>query len=294
MEEEMKKEEENVKEEVAPKKKRVWLIVLCSVLAFVILVLSILQIGVVNSRKWERWRPTYERVDISAILNKESLTEEEYDLLYRQTGLTKLAIDDMRDTSYGKKRIIEIQDAFFTDYTEVVRKFAPFTYMDETEEDSALCDLKDGDIIVTATTSVSWWRYGHACIVVNGKSRLIAEALAPFTYSDTINADRAFENLADYIVLRPKVDESVKTEIANHVLENMIGIPYRLMTGILTKKYQEEVKGTQCAHFVWSAYMKYGYDLDSTGGMVVKPRDIARSPLVEVVQVYGFDLDKLW
>ena len=45
---------------------------------------------------------------------------------------------------------------------------------------------------------------------------------------------------------------------------------------------------------VWYAYKKFGIDLDSTGGAVVKPRDIANSNQGEVVQAFGFDLDKLW
>ena len=74
----------------------------------------------------------------------------------------------------------------------------------------------------------------------------------------------------------------------------MLGIPYRLTTGILSKKYKKTLTQSQCAHFVWYAYKKFGIDLDSNGGGLVKPQDIALSDKVDVVQVYGFDLDKLW
>ena len=40
--------------------------------------------------------------------------------------------------------------------------------------------------------------------------------------------------------------------------------------------------------------MNAGYDLDPTGGPLVTPDDIANSPYLEVVQIYGFDPDKLW
>jgi uncharacterized protein YycO len=75
----------------------------------------------------------------------------------------------------------------------------------------------------------------------------------------------------------------------------MIGIPYRLTTGILYKKYDENgLRYSQCAHFVWYAYKKFGIDLDSNGGAIVKPQDMALSPQVELVQAFGFDFDKLW
>ena len=45
---------------------------------------------------------------------------------------------------------------------------------------------------------------------------------------------------------------------------------------------------------MWYAYNAFGVDLDSNGGLVVTPRNIANSPLVEVVQVFGIDPVKLW
>ena len=49
----------------------------------------------------------------------------------------------------------------------------------------------------------------------------------------------------------------------------------------------DSVRGTQCAHLVWLAYAAYGYDIDSNGGLIVTPKDIAESELFEVVQIYG-------
>ena len=51
---------------------------------------------------------------------------------------------------------------------------------------------------------------------------------------------------------------------------------------------------THCSHLVWQAYKHFGYDIDSDGGPLVTCNDIARSDLLEVVQVYGFDPDALW
>ena len=276
------------------KKRKRWTFVLCAVLLFVVSVFGVLQLGCVYTEKtWEHWRPNYEKEDILPLLNKTELDEEDYEKLYRQTGLTKLAIDDMRFSDSGQQRILSIQTSLFTDYTVKTDCFALFTYMEEIDGYTTLCELKDGDIIVTSTTRVSWWRYGHAAIVVDGANARIAESLEPGTRS-AIDSASAFSNLANFLVLRPKLEQSVKTELAQYVLNNMLDIPYRLTTGILSKKYSEEFTHSQCAHFVWYAYKKFGVDLDSNGGAIVKPQDMALSEYVEVVQAYGFDLDKLW
>ncbi len=282
------------KKEKMPKRRKRILIVLCAILFFVCSVLGVLQMGSVYTEKtWEFWSPDYEKIEISDLLQKQTLSDSEYELVYRQTGLTKLAVDDMRITQEGRKKILRIQEVFFTDFKVQKRLFALFTYMDEIDGWTQLCDLQDGDIIVSATTRVSWWRYGHASIVVDGERNIIAESIGPGAKSETANAN-VFNILANFLVLRPKADPQLKTQIANFVQTEMIGLPYRFTTGILSKKYKENIKYSQCAHFVWYAYKKYGIDLDSNGGGLVKPQDIAKSDKVEVVQAYGFDLDKLW
>ncbi len=277
-----------------PNKRRRILAVLCGILLFVVAVLGALEMGVLyTGNTWKHWYADYEKVEIAPLLEKEELGEEEYGLLYRQTGLTRLAIDDMCGQADGRARILQIQEIFVKEQRTKRRHFAPFTYMDVIEGSTMFCDLKDGDIIVSATTSVSWWRYGHACIVVDGKLRLIAEAVGPGTKSELANAS-VCDEYADFLVLRPKVDEQTKEAIARYVKEEMLDVPYRFTVGILSKKYKKEFKATQCAHFVWYAYKKFGIDLDSNGGGLVKPQDIALSSQVELVQAFGFDLEKLW
>ncbi len=270
------------------------LAIVCGVLLFVAAVLGSLQLGVFYTGKtWKHWYADYQMQDISLLLVKPVLEEEDYQLIYTQTGLTKLAVDDMRGDLGGRLRILNIQRAFFKDYEVTSRHFAPFTYMDEIDGSALLCDLKDGDIIVSATTRVSWWRYGHACIVIDGKLKLIAESIGPGEDSEIASAG-VCESYADFLVLRPKVDEETKAQVVEYIREEMIGLPYRFTVGILSKKYQKKLKSTQCAHFVWYAYKKFGVDLDGNGGGLVKPQDIARSNQVELVQAFGFDLEKLW
>ncbi len=275
------------------KKKRL-LAIFCGILFFIVAILGTLEIGVIyTGRTWKHWYADYAQEDILPLLEKEALDEEDYALLYRQTGLTRLAIDDMKGSVEGRGKILEIQRVFFEKYQVESRWFAPFTYMDEIDGQSVFCFLKDGDIIVSASTRVSWWRYGHACIVVDGERQRIAESIAPGAISETANAS-VCDEYADFLVLRPKVAEETKAEIVDFIQREMLGLPYSFTVGILSKKYKEELKATQCAHFVWYAYKKFGVDLDSNGGGLVKPQDIALSENVELVQAFGFDLEKLW
>ena len=257
-------------------------------------VLGGLQLGVVyTDAAWVHWFPDYEKEDISALLDKEELTDEDYALLYAQTGLTKLGIDGLLEDG-NKRQILAIQDFYFEEHTVTCTRFNPFTYSETIEGRIPLAKLEDGDIIVTATTHVSGWRLGHVALIVDGDARLLAEAFGPGDLSELTSVS-TFTNLADVMILRPKFSEEFRAEVAEYARENLIGAEYNFSVGILSKKYNEDsFERTQCAHLVWYAYKHFGIDLDSNGGLVVTPPEIANSPYVEVVQIFGFDPVKLW
>ena len=271
------------------------LIVLCSIVIFAGTVLGVLQVGVwYSASSWEYWQPSYEKQDIKGILAKTELSSEDYETLYRQTGLTKLGIDGLLKKN-ATKRILDIQDAMFARYPIKAYHFNPFTYMDvhDSRVVIPMAALEDGDIIVTATTRVSWWRYGHAALVIDGKNERIIESIGPGSDSE-INHANCFSDFSSFMILRPKVDAEIKAQVADFAEKNLINLPYRFTVGIFTDKFEEDIKASQCAHLVWYAYKKFGIDLDSTGGGIVKPQDMANSDQVEVVQAYGYNLDTLW
>lgn len=282
------------KDKAKPTRKRLRVVLLCFIV-FVGSVLGMFQLGVVyTDTTWDRWCPNYARVDITALLRKERLSDTDYDLLYHQTGLSKTAIDDMRVKDGGIGRILAIQDSFFTDFAVNTYRFAPFTYMDEIKGLAKICDLKDGDIIVSSTTRVSWWRYGHSALVSNGARRELVECIGPGVKSKN-NSAETFAFLGNFLVLRPKIDEGVKKQVASYAQEHLIGLTYRFSIGLFSPKYvEEDIRISQCAHLVWYAYKKFGYDLDANGGWLVKPQDMALSQHVEVVQTFGFNPDTLW
>lgn len=281
------------KKEKRKKNKKRRIAIWLSVLTFVVAVLSFLQIGCVYADKsWTHFYPDYEKVEIGTLLGKTELTESDYELIYRQTGLTKLGVDGLLEKGKAK-RILEIQEAFFKKQDIIVDNFNPYTYSEEINDIIPMAQLEPGDILVTATVRVSWLRYGHAALVVDPDEGVALESMSPGT-SSTYNSVTDFAKLANFMILRPKVDKETKAEILDYAHANLYGIPYRFTVGIFYKKYPETLRVSQCAHLVWYAYNKFGYDLDSDGGGIVKPQDMVCSDHVEVVQAYGFDLDWLW
>lgn len=268
-------------------------IILFSVVFLIVAIFTTLSIGVsVADSSWQHVYPDYEKEDIVPLLQKESLTEEDYQMLYRQTGLTKIGIDDLKANNKMVQALI-LQTAFFKAQTVHCRNFAPFTYTEEITGYMPLTNLKDGDILVSSSMHVSFLRYGHAALVVDAVQGLVLE-IAEIGSLSRYDIASDFCDRANFMVLRPNVSQDIIDQVVKYAKENLMGIPYDATVGVLSKKNQENLKGTQCAHLVWQAYKRYGVDLDSDGGAVVRPKDIANSPYLSVVQVFGFDLEKLW
>lgn len=276
------------------KKTRVTAIALAAVLFFCCALLLTAEIAMQITDRWSPWRPDYAPIDedeLSAILDKETLSDADYALLYSQTGLTKLGIDGLLARG-NKRQILRIRQDYFADYKVTAERFAPFTCWEKIDAMTGLCALETGDIIVTSATHVACWRFGHAALVLSSDGAIL-ESFGMGTMSK-ISDSSVFQDYASFMVLRPKAESSVKAEIARFARSNLVDVPYRVTTGIFTKKNPTSIKVTQCAHLVWYAYKRFGIDLDSTGGGVVKPQDMANSQLVDVVQIYGFNPEKLW
>ena len=94
-------------------RKRILIIVLASLLLILSLVYPFFLIGERVALGFERYYPTYDKIDISGILAKDTLSAEDYNTLYMQTGLTRLAIDDFLLDSDGVSQILYIQERYF-------------------------------------------------------------------------------------------------------------------------------------------------------------------------------------
>ena len=276
-------------------KRIIALIVCAAFIVFLALVAFGLQIAFwVSDGSIRCIQPDYPKLDLDVYLDGE-LTNEDYEVLYRQTGLTKIGVDRaLKNGETGKKLIKRIQADLFDPHEVKNGQVAPYACTDYIEKHVANIYLEDGDIVVTSATHISFVRIGHAGIVTNGRYAEVLQANAYGTYS-RIGQIGDFTNRVNFMVLRPNpemISPTVVKGVVEYAKKSLLNIPYEGLTGVVTNK--NDINKTQCSHIVWYAYKQFGIDLDSNGGAMVMPHDLAHSAYLQPVQVFGFDLDELW
>lgn len=230
-------------------------------------------------------RPDTEQTDIAPIL-KNPLTESDYELIFRQTGLTKTGVDRCLDRGgEGVDKILKIQKSYFNDYKIFTDYFAPFCAAQNINKSAEACYLEAGDILVTPCTQFSGVKIGHAAIVVDGGRVLSATRYGKRSGFSSVNG---FTSRPAFAVLSPIADKEIKEKVAEYAENYLSGKRYGIFSG------KNGCSSTQCAHLVWYAYNKFGIDLDGNGGRMVTPENILRSDKVEVVQIFGFDRNLKW
>lgn len=264
------------------------------------------------------YTPEYDMVDLNPILQKDiaKLTDEDYEVLFRQTGLGKAGVDALRE----KDALLYLQRRYFTPveyectrYFLVVHserivkgecivhgesKEIELTKSREEDEHLFMPAVQDGDILITFSGHFLGWRSGHAAIVIDAENGVTLEA-QEMGENSQVGSLEDWRFYPCFALLRLKgATEEERAEIAVYAKDTLMGIPYALNSFCKrTEKSGEEPgvrgemqdapSGTQCAHLVWYAYNHFGYDIDSDGGSIVTPRDIYDSDLLEIVQVYG-------
>lgn len=144
-------------------------------------------------------------------------------------------------------------------------------------------DIRDGDILVTDSTYCFCFRHGHAALVVDAENGITLEAFGIGTESELSKIDE-WLRYPHVKVLRLNAPEEICRNVAAYAEKNMRGIPYMLSPGAIDDKDMDGTYwGTQCAHLIWAAFQKYGYDIDGDGGWLVTPEDFTSSPLLEVI-----------
>ncbi len=243
--------------------------------------------------------PTAAKVDLSGVLCKSKLSESDYSLLLRQTGLGRPAVDEILAKDTGKDIIFAFQKTYYTRNKMFTEKLNPFTSQETLllksqsgMDNNQLAPLKNGDILLTKSTQTLFWRHGHCGIVIDAAHGITLESLEPGTISmnQDINKWIYYPTLK---VLRLKnADSRVLDQLAKFSEKYLIGKKYNILA---SKYYKERIPSSEnCSQLIWQAFYNFGYDLDSNKGIIVTPEDIAKSPLLEIVQIKGFNPDKAW
>ena len=277
--------------------------------SFSVFCAAVLFLWTESAERAAHFTPDYEKISLEAFLEKAELADEDYAVIFGQTGLARPGVDEL--CRLGRQgELLCLQERFFAP----VKYHCSGSYVicrserldgEETGDTAGfLPTAHTGDILITFSGHVFGWRSGHAAIVVDGEKGLTLEAISPGCNSCLCELSH-WREYPQFVLLRPKnLTEQECNEIAAYAVENMNGVPYDLFQwaergngqgGAEAAAPDEDCKatGTQCAHLVWAAYYHFGYDLDSDGGYIVTPMDLCRSGLLEVVQVYGIDAKKL-
>lgn len=255
-----------------------------------VLIAAVLEAGVFISHSSPPFTPIG-KADISDIIEKDVFSNEDYKVLFEQTGLTKVSVDALIADN-KKNDLLKFQKNYFSQVEFVPEQFAPFTCCHVTEKEIPTAPLQKGDIIITPTTHFSFFKVGHAALVVDGEERLIINATG-YDHPSSIDPIDTVTQRPAFIILRPKIDSQKRLDAVEYAVNNLKDLPYSVSLGIIGNKYEETPTRTNCGHIVWYAYKKMGLDIDSNGGKLVLPRDIAYSDNFELVQVYGMDASDL-
>ncbi len=256
------------------------------------LLIFILSIRHIYCNMGEYHIPDYPRTNISNLLKSESKAEKDYLVLYRQTGLSPVAIDNI-----CKKKEFDValmlQDLMF-EKPEIKRKYIlyPLTSEERTKGRSIpFADLRDGDILVTFNTSTLDWRHGHCAMVADAKNGLILEHRAAGEKSCLMSSE-FWSDYPSFAVLR-YTDSKTASKAAQYAKNHLIGVDYSMLAGIFKKDKSDEAlpSRSNCSHIVWQAYKYAGVDLDRDKGFSVTPGNIAYSEKLKVVQVFAMDTD---
>lgn len=245
--------------------------------------------------------PGYEEVDLSLILAKDSLSDTDYETLYRQTGLGRPAVQDLLLLPDGREKIQQFQEDFFREPHITCKQISLTAYQESLTDETGsriygfqLAPLRDGDILLTRSMHSFGWRHGHAALVTSAAAGQTLEAIS-LGVDSSYQSVNGWRDWPTVMILRPKAKYGEKAaQAVAFANEHLAGIPYNLVAGIFTSKFQEDISGTQCAHLVWEAYMSAGLDLDSDGGKIVTVKDLANSEYLDIVQVFGVDPEDIW
>ena len=231
--------------------------------------------------------PEYAKADLEPVLEKitySALTKEEYKLLYEQTGMSPAGVDAL--IKEGKtKALLELQKNLFAVLQVECTPNTIVTREERTRSEAFIPYIETGDILVTFNCHAFAWRNGHAAIVADAGERLAVESGQLGTESKIVSLEH-WEKYPAFVVLRLKdADGEERAAIGEYAEQELVGITYRLEA-----EKSGLQRGTHCAHLTWYAYQQFGYDIDDDGGLIVTPRDIFDSDLLEIVQIYGMPM----
>lgn len=323
------KKEENTSEvsQIKPKNKHhlfrnIWIIIFVFLFVFVSLLTECVTVPL-------RFKPINKNYDFVPLTSSEyldskesnanfkdvfekELKDEDYKLIYEQTGLTKIGFDRFKDNYdlylndlHEDRKAKQVKDRFeyiHSDNFDTDKKITSyyitpfFSFVDidtSISKEAQICYLKPGDVIISESTHLLGISLGHAQFItdidkVYPENSLCIESSSYGVLSE-ISTVHGIESKVKFSILEPKKelfpDEVLKEIVAYGNSSAVLNIPYSFIVGLTTKK--SDLNYTQCAHIVWYIFNKFGYDIDYDKGIFVSPYDILKSEYFSLVQSYN-------
>ena len=257
------------------------------------LIIVILVVRHIHCAQNTFYTPDHDKKDISDLIRNDELTQNDYELIYEQTGVSPQAAKEL--IKDGEYEVLEELNELYFKEPDIKKNYIAYPITAEERNESQrtpLANLKKGDVLVSFNTHTLDWRHGHCGIVLDDDGSVLLEHMSIGSTS-CITSAKNWGRYPGFVVLRHK-DSKVAEKAADYAREHLVDIEYSIFAGIIKKdKSDEEIpESSHCSHIVWQAYKAVGVDIDANGGPVVTPCDVSMSNELSVVQIYGINPKK--
>ncbi len=270
--------------------------IVCFLLASVLALCAVFCTINVETKPWHPSQQSFQ--DISFLCEKQELSEEDYDLIFSQTGLGKAAVDQLKTYTNFKEELLSFQQNFFKKQNVKCVREAITTCMEYNVDAFGqptygfkLAPYKSGYVFLMFSSHSFGWRHGHAGIVISYDSILEAPIIGEPT---AIYSERDWCEYSTFIMLRLKnADDAFLEDVATNAKQTLQNTVYDPIASALNK-FTTTPKKVQCAYLVWNAFYQKGIDIDKDKGIIVTVDDILNLDMFDIVQVYGIDPKKFY
>lgn len=239
--------------------------------------------------------PQSNKTDLTAILQKETLSEKDYATLWEQTGLGRSHVNFLWDSPDRETIFLAEQSRFFGAPDFQCANLAVVSMAEVITDPNAaypLYDLRPGDVLLTKSTHTLFWRHGHSALYLGngemleataiGKPTAVKEAALWGYYPSGIHLRVRDSAALDADMTAEELGESVAAYAADELADDR----YRLFAGAFG--IGPENDATQCAYLISAAYEHFGIQV-SDRDFPVTPSSLLESGKFEILRFWGFD-----
>ena len=240
-----------------------------------------------------------EPADLGSVLQKETLSDADYELLFSETGLSQSCVDAIWRRENKNELILSEQKKFhdIPDYDCcILSLFTKSEKIIDKENAAIFYDLRPGDVLLTKSTHTLFYRHGHSALVLDEDTMLEAVAIGEKTKRE--DADN-WGMYPTYIQLRIREEaaqsvnmsaDKLGKAVADYAESTYDNASYSLFAGAFG--HGAESGETQCAHLIADPYAHFGIAASSRK-FPATPYSLMKSGVFEIIQYRGFDLSKL-